>query len=285
MKKRKDIEIIDEGVTPDESDEIPREVQDEIDAMNRLTEKYHDKLDPKKNKKDAVFNDEFIKVTEELKKESDIVFVKPGFFDKFTKKKIDSDIDKIKLTEMKRKSIHDKKQLSMKVKDKLNLIKRKHMLDLKGYLDERKDKKNPGQSFMVNMELRNGMHTHFLVMLAGGFFDYEDGRYIIDDNYKYYDVSSKIYCLDYHQDCSIPLKRRFNMLDVYRALEGAEDADTETAINPKSLKIFMESDIIQKVMRGAEMENWIKFVKLMLIILTVISSVMLLLLLKIAFNK
>lgn len=184
----------------------------------------------------------------------------------------------------KRKKLQEKIRIKKEISEHINLIKKVSATDLEGYKREFKDAKKPGKTFMVNMELRNGMHTHFMVILQWGYFDYEGGRYIIDDDYKYYDVSSKIYCLDYHQDCCIPLKRKFNINAVYTAVSTSTDIETDTSINPKSLKTFMESDIIQKVMKGAEMEAWIKFIKLMLIIITVINGIILILMIKAVFT-
>ena len=244
-------------------------------VMMKDIEKFLQDIDPKTKLQEQKYDDKYEKMTEQLKAE-----VKPD-----TTKKTAKMFGIIEFWQRKRKEAYDKKQAEFKVKQHLNLIKRQSFLDIKGYLDERKDKKNPGQTFMVNMELRNGMFTHFLVVLKAGYFDFDNARYIIDDEYKYYDITSKIYCLDYHQDCCLPIRRRFHMNDIYDAVKNSNELETESAINPVSLKIFMESDIIQKVMKGAEMDNWIKFVKLMLIVLTCITAITLIVLLKVAFSK
>lgn len=171
--------------------------------------------------------------------------------------------------------------------EKVDFIKKQGLLDIAGWQREWADRKKPHQSFIANFELRNGMFASVYVKLSKEWFDYEDGRYIIDDDLKYYSVSSKCYMLDYHQDCAIPLRRRFNVNLVKEQLANSnnDEIQTETAINPTSLKIFMESDIIQKIMKGAEMEQWIKFIKLMLIVIVVICAVILLILLKLSFGK
>jgi hypothetical protein len=120
---------------------------------------------------------------------------------------------------------------------------------------------------LINMELTTGKFTSFLVKLEFPYFDYENGRYILDDNYKYYHIPTNMWCLDYHQECCIPLKRKFDLNEIYNAVMADLTIETETSINPVSFKIFMESDIIQKVMKGAEMEQWLQFVKLLLIII------------------
>lgn len=199
--------------------------------------------------------------------------------------KIKKNINIIKITIKDNDKIKSNKEKLKIILKQLNLIKKSSILDFNGWLREWKDAKKSDKTFMINMELRNGMHTHFLTLLKNKYFIYEDGIYIIDDEYKYFDVSSKIYCLDYHQECCLPLKRRFDVKEIIQALESNEAIETETSIDPKSLKIFMESDIIQKVMKGAEMEEWIKFIKLMLIVIAVITSLILILLIKVVFGK
>jgi hypothetical protein len=246
-------------------------------------------VDPKKLKTNIVYNDAFKSVIDQLKSENDTIEIPKKWYQKMfynpRKKEIENVILDISNILIERKNQFSQNELKKTVKDTLNLVKKRGLLDIEGWKREFKDAKYPGRTFMVNMELRNGMHTHFMVELKWKCFDYEDGRYIIDDEYKYYDVDSKIYCLDYHQDCCLPLKRRFQMNLVMDAITQSGDIDTETSIDPKSLKIFMESDIIQKVMQGAEMEQWTKFVKIMLIVITGITGLILLGMLKIVFSK
>lgn len=181
--------------------------------------------------------------------------------------------------------VYDGRAMKMLVRKSINLVRKKSMLDMAGWKREWNDRKKPGKTFMVNMELRNGFHTHFFVLLEHKYFDYEDGRYLIDDSFKYYNVATKIYCLDYHQDICIPLKRKIDVNGIQKKLMDNNEIETETSIDPKSLKIFIESDIIQKAMKGAEMDEWIRFIKSMLIIITVICGAILLGILKIMFTK
>jgi hypothetical protein len=55
--------------------------------------------------------------------------------------------------------------------------------------------------------------------------------------------------------------------------------DVDTAINPVSLKLFMESDIIQKILKGEDLEKVFGFMKTMLIILVCICALSLVILL------
>ena len=238
-------------------------------------------IDPKKSKTYTsyvdIYKDETNKIIDLYNSESD----------PFKKLKLNLKIANLNMLSKRHKAKHEQ-YLSLKTAtEKVDLIKKQGVLDIAGWQREWADRKKPHQSFIANFELRNGMFASVYVKLSKEWFDYEDGRYIIDDDLKYYSVTSKCYMLDFHQDCAIPLRRRFNvnMIKEQLAQSSTDEIQTETAINPTSLKIFMESDIIQKVMKGAEMEQWIRFIKLMLIVSVVISSVILIILLKLSFGK
>jgi len=206
-----------------------------------------------------------------------------GFIRKWHIKQVRKQLEISKIWIEKSKISKDKLDHSSLITNTVNLLRHKNLLDFTGWTKELKDKFNSGKTFLINMQLRNGTHTNLLVVLENKYFEYEDGRYIIDDDYKYYNSSSKIYCLDYHQDCCIPLKRNFNMRDIEEALSSNTDIDTETSINPKSLKIFMESDIIQKVISGEEAEKHIKFIKFMLIMIAIGVAIILVITLRSVF--
>jgi hypothetical protein len=195
-----------------------------------------------------------------------------GFFKKFmfrwNVKKLDAELaSTLKRHEeyMAKKDANDKKAEITEYKDVLAV---KSWYDVQGYIKKMQVKTM--KAIFCNFELRNGKHVFFTINLDNPYFDYEGGRYIIDDYYKYYNETIKMFCLDYHQDCCLPLLRKFDLNQIRETLSADEGvAEVETAINPKSLKIFMESDIIQKVMKGAELEQYMAFLKMMMLIMTV----------------
>jgi hypothetical protein len=205
------------------------------------------------------------------------------FYD-WQKRKIEKELSKMNEDNKKYQDTLKARDLKKIVKNFSNLVERRGLLDIQGWKNQIADNKTPGKTLLINMELRNGFHVHFQVTLSDKWFDYDDGRFIIDDTFKYYTISSGLWSLDYHQDCCIPLKRRVDVNEILQAVAESAEIDTETSINPKSLKIFMESDIIQKIMQSAQMDAWIKFVKLMLIIIVAINAITLLLILKSVFG-
>ena len=134
-------------------------------------------------------------------------------------------------------------------------------------------------SILVNMELANGHHTHFIGYCTNNSFEWQGKQYITDDTLKYYDISSKMWCLDYHEDLTIPIKRKIDVNQIKKIVSMSGITDVDTAINPVSLKLFMESDIIQKILKGEDLEKVFGLMKTLLIIIvcvTVISLVILL---------
>jgi hypothetical protein len=158
------------------------------------------------------------------------------------------------------------KELKNNFKRFKNLIKRESFTDIKGYLREMKDNKNPDKTILINMELRNGMHRHFVIALQGDRFEFEKGNYIIDDSFKYYDVDSKIYCLDYHQDCALPVKRRISLNNIKDSI-AKSNIDIINAINPFNLADWMINLAISKIVKGEEFMKFMQFVKMWMIIL------------------
>jgi len=139
-----------------------------------------------------------------------------------------------------------------------------------------KDRFWPQKTLLVNMELSNGLHKLFWVSIERNKFEFQKGTYIIDNELKYYNLGARTYCLDYHQELAFPVQRRIdvNQLKKIVTMEGITDVDT--AINPLTLKQFIESEVIQKVMRGADMDKVFHFMKAMLVYVAIVTTILLL---------
>jgi hypothetical protein len=140
-------------------------------------------------------------------------------------------------------------------------------------------RRNFKDAILVNMELSNGHHTHFIAYVTNNSFEWEKKTYIIDDTLKYYDLSSKMWCLDYHEDLTIPVKRKIDVNQIKKIVSVTGITDVDTAINPSSLKLFMESDIIQKILKGEDIEKMFGLMKTLLIIVLIVTVISLLMLL------
>jgi hypothetical protein len=131
--------------------------------------------------------------------------------------------------------------------------------------------------FLINMELRNGKHRSFLIKTKKQYFRYEGGTYIIDTNLMYDNVDSKFYCLDYHQDFCLPIQRKINYREVQDAIDASRQYEVESSTNPAVLTKILEANVGEGVAKSSQIPDFIKQMKLLLIIGTMSSIIMLLL--------
>jgi hypothetical protein len=131
-----------------------------------------------------------------------------------------------------------------------------------------KMKKQKRRIFMILMQLRNGKYNLFNVVTSSQTFKYEGGLYYLDGDMVRENVFSKLNMLFYHQDCALPFKVDFNISDLREELL-KNNSDVEKAINPLSLKAFINAQVIEKVLRGAELSKDLQMIKLIVIINTI----------------
>lgn len=127
--------------------------------------------------------------------------------------------------------------------------------------------------FVINMEQRNGYADTFYVYPTESYFVYKGGAYIIDDSAKYWHVGFGSYAIDYHQDISIPIIKRTKSNDVVEALEQSQDVNVGSAVNPLNLQTFIKNAVIEKVMKGEELDQFFDFAKKMLIVIAVVQVI------------
>lgn len=151
------------------------------------------------------------------------------------------------------------------------------LFSVRQWMDYYKYKSKMSKAILIHMELTNGDHTHFIAYPQKEQFEHENKLYIIDSSAKYYDHAAKMYCMDYHEDLTLPIIRRIPLERIREGLRSTGITDIENACNPSSLKQFIESEIIQKVMKGQEFEDMMKTIKTFLIITMVVVVVHLLL--------
>lgn len=169
-----------------------------------------------------------------------------------------------------KKQLKEEKQNTVKA---FSIMQRTKVGWWKAFKNNMKERFFSTKVMLIHMELRNGFHIQFIAKIRQNEFSYDKGTYIIDDDLKYYDMSAKMWSLDYHQDIAVPVLRKVPVSKIKKAIETKGITDIDTAINPITLKQFIESEVIQKVMKGEEMDKVFKFLKFMLILNVLISAV------------
>ena len=116
------------------------------------------------------------------------------------------------------------------------------------------------------MELFNGMNRLFVMKSKGQGFQYKKKHYLIDDDSKYYIIEAKMYCYDFHEGFVLPIKRKIDITGIRKGMQNSEVSEIEYSTNPETLQNFMVAKIAEGIMKGAELDKWMKQIRIMLIV-------------------
>ena len=116
---------------------------------------------------------------------------------------------------------------------------------------------------LINMELRGGDHIYFFVDIRNkDSFIYQNSIYYVDEALKYWVSSAKTYCLDYHQDLIFPVRRRINPKIIKEAtksyVKAINEEDIIHAYNPMTFKTFKDKEVMEGLMRGQALNDFLK---------------------------
>jgi hypothetical protein len=139
-------------------------------------------------------------------------------------------------------------------------INKKGFFDLIGNMKNFYFRTKARRTFLVNIELFNGKHVQRVVVVKNKIFKYNDGFYIIDDSAKYENLSAEMWSLDYHEGIAIPIKRKISYNSLRDTME-TSGIDIENAIDPQNLKQFIEGQVIEKIMKGEELDSLFRLLK------------------------
>lgn len=169
----------------------------------------------------------------------------------------------------------------------------KSKMSLRYWRDILREKMRPEKTILVNMELLNGFHRLFLVTENDEGFKYRGNKYLFDNEAKYYLIDSKLWCYDYHEKFTLPVKRniiidpkkrktleikeeyglpirrRIPLTTIKTSLEQSGMTEVEYATNPSTLERFTISKIAEGIMKGQALDEVFKFLKMMLILAVV----------------
>ncbi len=135
------------------------------------------------------------------------------------------------------------------------------------------DKYFPGKLSLISMELNNGFHRLFKVVEKDEGFVFRGKKYLFDDESKYYNVDARLYCFDYHEAIDLPIRRKIPTTDIKKTLESTEGIDIEYAINPATLQRFMTAKIAEGVMKGTQLDEFMRKLQMFLIVTMIASLV------------
>lgn len=126
--------------------------------------------------------------------------------------------------------------------------------------------------FLVLMAMDNGKYDLITISTSEKFFIYNKGAYLIDEDFFKYNTHTKTSFLFYHESCGIPFKIDFNIDELKEKLSQAEQ-NYDLTINPRNLKGFINSQVIEKVLRGGELSKDLDFLKKLVLINLLVSAI------------
>lgn len=124
---------------------------------------------------------------------------------------------------------------------------------------------------LINMELNNGFHRQFTINEKEGSFLYKGKQYIFDLDLKYWNIDAKLYCYDFHEDYIMPIKRLIPIQAIKKYVSSSGIIEVEYATNPALLPKFLDSKIIEAIMKGAALDEWLKQIRVMIIIAMIVG--------------
>lgn len=122
------------------------------------------------------------------------------------------------------------------------------------------------QALLVVMEMSTGFIEIFYVYPKNESFTYKGGTYYVEDEFKKFIPTLNVYALMYHQELSPPIQFKINVSELKRDIVGAGYTNIDMAMNPKSLMYFIKSQIVQAISKGAMLDAFFRFMRLIAII-------------------
>lgn len=134
-------------------------------------------------------------------------------------------------------------------------------------------KNQKSKIYLIIMQLRNGKYTFFIVTTLMNYFEYKKSMYQINTDFIREDTHTNLPVLYYHQDISTPFKIEINLDKIHDTIVKDEDITIDKALNPSSLKAFINSQVIEKVLKGQELSDEMRFIKILIIINLLVSII------------
>ncbi len=145
-------------------------------------------------------------------------------------------------------------------------LKRDSKFSVKFWKEWILDKYFPDKIVLIHMELLTGFHRLFVVKEKEDGFEFKKKKYLFDDESKYYNIDAKLYTFDYHEGIALPIRRKIPMTLIKKTIESTEGIDIEYAVNPSTLQRFMTAKIAEGVMKGTQLDEFMKKLQMFLLV-------------------
>lgn len=166
------------------------------------------------------------------------------------------------------KAIKDKKEVSENSED-LSVPEKKTFL--KGFKNRLKDKFFPSKTLLIEMMHTNGTVSHFIIKSDIYKFKLGERVYLIDEEKKDFNNTTKLYMLRYHEGFALPYKIDISASQFKRSLENKEFDEIKTSFNPFVLRQVLKMEYTNGIIQGAEIMNILKRLFIIIVIVGIIS--------------
>ncbi len=146
--------------------------------------------------------------------------------------------------------------------------KAKGLLDIQFLINKIRTAKTPENRYLIHMHYRNGISNQFYLFTKKGSFKHKGGMYIIDQSLADFNKSANAYELTYIQDCPYPIQMRISggrirkeITEIYsqKIEDGSISEDMIImSIDPILIQDFITSNVIEKTIKGAELDEALK---------------------------
>jgi len=179
---------------------------------------------------------------------------------------------KVKKTKKYLKEI--KSNLEDKGVKKYNPLRFMSFFSIDRYKEIFKNKFQSHKMYLIIMFKRNLKYSIFTITSSNKTFIYNGGEYFLDTDFGTDEVSTGLSAFFYHEDISTPFKIKHNIDDLITSVT-KDDKGIALALNPNSLKGFIKSQVIEKVLKGQELSDDMAFMKKLIIINLLVSALVL----------
>lgn len=162
------------------------------------------------------------------------------------------------------------KNIKQKTKD-FKFTKHIRFLSIDKIKEWYKEKYRFSKYFLIVMNTRNDRYKMFSVATTEKHFIYNKGSYLIDPDLSKTDIHTGLAMLFYHEDSSIPFRIKFDIDELIKKVSET-DKGVSLALNPVSLKGFINSQVIEKVLKGQELTDDMAFMKKLIIINLLVTA-------------
>jgi len=170
-----------------------------------------------------------------------------------------------------------------KKKVKVEIVKETSDTPLnKGIINKIKDRLFPTKTYLVHMIHSNGTESHFTIKARdNGTFKKGNNTYIVDDNYKTYISTSRMYMLTYHEAFNLPIRISVDCTEMKKQGK-AVAPEISTSFNPFLLEDIIVANYAKGVAQsGASFQEAIKTLMILIVLSVAANVVVIAMLLKI----